>query len=180
VVGFTATAVSAAPNPVPFGQAVTLAATVTGPGNPTGTVTFQDGAAVLGTAPLNGGRASLTVPGLGPGTHAITAAFSGDANFHGSTSAALGLVVNDQVTGERFPITAVPFRRKGVAKVRVRDAATGAVRGALTPFHGFAGRLRLQLRDLNGDGALDLIVRAVIHGRRRQRAFDARTLAPLA
>jgi Bacterial Ig-like domain (group 3) len=44
------------------------------------------------------GRASLTVPTLGPGTHAITAAYGSDANFLGSTSPALGLAVNDQVT----------------------------------------------------------------------------------
>src|SRR5262249_45350862 len=43
--GPSATTVSAAPNPAPFGQAVTLTATVTGQGTPTGTVTFRDGAA---------------------------------------------------------------------------------------------------------------------------------------
>src|SRR5262249_62165681 len=74
---------------------------------------------------------------------------------------------------------AVAFRRRGASRVRVLDAGTGAVRAILTPFPGFGGRLRLQLRDLNGDGALDLIVRAVVHGKRRQRVYDAVTLAPL-
>jgi hypothetical protein len=76
-------------------------------------------------------------------------------------------------------IVAVPFRRKGVSRVRVRDAATGAVRAVLTPFKGFGGRLRLRLADVNGDDVLDLVVRAVIHGKRRQKVFDAVTLAPL-
>jgi hypothetical protein len=76
-------------------------------------------------------------------------------------------------------IVAAAFRRKGVSRVRVRDAATGALRGVLTPFRGFGGRPRLQLVDVNGDGALDLIVQALIHGKRRKKVFDAVTLAPL-
>jgi hypothetical protein len=76
-------------------------------------------------------------------------------------------------------VLAVAFRQRGTARVRVRDAATGALRGVLTPFKGFAGRLALQLRDVNSDGALDLIVRALVHGKRKQKVFDAVTLAPL-
>jgi hypothetical protein len=49
----------------------------------------------------------------------------------------------------------------------------------LTPFKGFGGRLRLQLRDVTGDGALDLVVRALVHGKRKRKVFDAVTLAPL-
>ncbi len=77
------------------------------------------------------------------------------------------------------PILATAFRGKGVAKVRVTDAATGELRGVLTPFQGFRGRLHLQLEDVNGDGVLDLVVRALVHGKRKQRVFDAVTLAPL-
>jgi hypothetical protein len=76
-------------------------------------------------------------------------------------------------------IAAVVVRQKGVARVRVRDAATGAERGVLTPFPGYRGRLRVALRDRNGDGALDLVVQAVVQGKRRQRAYDAVTLASL-
>jgi hypothetical protein len=76
-------------------------------------------------------------------------------------------------------IVAVTFLQKRVARVRVRDAASGALRGVLTPFRGFGGRLRLQLQDVNGDGSLDLIVRALIHGKRKEKLFDAVTLAPL-
>jgi hypothetical protein len=66
-----------------------------------------------------------------------------------------------------------------VSRVRVRDAATRALRGVLTAFKGFGGRLRLQLVDVNGDGSADLVVQAVIHGRRKKKVFDAVTLAPL-
>jgi hypothetical protein len=76
-------------------------------------------------------------------------------------------------------IAAAAFRRKGVSRVRARDAATGALRGVLTPFRGFGGRLRLQLVDVNGDGALDLVVRALIHGKRKKKVYDGVTLAPL-
>jgi hypothetical protein len=48
-----------------------------------------------------------------------------------------------------------------------------------TPFPGSRGRLALQRRDVTGDGALDLVVQALIKGKRRKRAFDAVTLAPL-
>jgi hypothetical protein len=76
-------------------------------------------------------------------------------------------------------IVAEAFRRKGVARVHVFDADTGTLRAILTPFPGFGGRLRLQLRDVNRDGCLDLIVQAVVRGRRRKKVYDAVTLAPL-
>src|SRR5262249_12453444 len=76
-------------------------------------------------------------------------------------------------------IVAAQLRRNGVARVRVRDARTGALRGILTPFRGFAGRLALQLQDLTGDGALDLVVKAMINGRHKKRVYDAVTLARL-
>jgi hypothetical protein len=76
-------------------------------------------------------------------------------------------------------IVAVAFKRKGIARVRVKDAATEAVRRVLTPFPGFSGRLRLQRRDVTGDGSPDLVVQAVIHGKRMQKIYDAVTLAPL-
>jgi hypothetical protein len=77
------------------------------------------------------------------------------------------------------PIMAAASRAKGVAQVRVTDAATGELRAVLTPFKGFRGRLRCRLEDVNGDGALELVVRALVKGRRKQKVFDAATLAPL-
>src|SRR5262249_26642725 len=70
-----------------FGQTVVLTATVnSAEGTPTGTVTFRDGARVLGTAPVNGaGQATLAVA-LGVGNHALTAAFPGTDDFAHSTS----------------------------------------------------------------------------------------------
>jgi hypothetical protein len=76
-------------------------------------------------------------------------------------------------------LVAVAFRQNGVARVRLQDAATGRVLALWTPFRGYRGRLRLQRRDVNGDGAADVVVRALIDGRLRTRVYDASTLTPL-
>jgi hypothetical protein len=90
-----------APNPLTYGQGVTLSATVTASGgftSPTGTVQFQSGSTVLGTATLSttGGvtSASLTLATLPVGTLSITATYSGDSNFSGSTGTAVSKTVN--------------------------------------------------------------------------------------
>lgn len=63
-------------------QPLTLTASVSfGASSPTGTVTFRDGATVIGTAPFVANAASLTVPELSPGPHALTASYDGDAYF---------------------------------------------------------------------------------------------------
>ena len=69
--------------------------TVTVSGGPaTGTVTFRDGAAVLGTGTLDGsGQASLTTSALTVASHSITAAYEGDNAFGGSVSAPMNYVV---------------------------------------------------------------------------------------
>ncbi len=55
-------------------------------GTPSGTVSFYDSGTLLGTSALSGGVASLTpTPGLAPGVHAISAAYSGDSSFDPST-----------------------------------------------------------------------------------------------
>ncbi len=69
------------------GQTVTATVSVTPPGagTPTGSVQFLRGSTVLGTVPLSGLTASLA--NVTPG--AVTAVYSGDADFNGSTSGAL-------------------------------------------------------------------------------------------
>ncbi len=91
----TATTLAASPNPSAVGQSVIFTAIVTvSGGTPTGSVTFKDGATVLGFAALSSGVASFTTAGLAAGSHAITAAYSGDATSPPSTSAVLTQVVN--------------------------------------------------------------------------------------
>jgi hypothetical protein len=88
------TVLTSSVNPSVFGQPVTLTATVSavapGAGNPTGTVTFTDGANTLGTVdvgPDTAEQASITVDSLEVGPHAISASYSGDGNFLDSSDA---------------------------------------------------------------------------------------------
>jgi subtilisin family serine protease len=76
-------------NPSVFGSSLTFVAAVT-PASATGTVVFFDGAvAISGSLPLTDHKARLSTSALTPGTHSITAQYSGDANFNGATSSAL-------------------------------------------------------------------------------------------
>jgi len=93
----TAVALAESMSQSTLGQQVTFTVTVTGPGSsPTGKITFSDGSTVLGSAQLNSsGSASLTSAGIAVGTHSITAAYEGDANFlAGNSAAAVSLSVN--------------------------------------------------------------------------------------
>jgi hypothetical protein len=95
---------SATPNPSTYGAGVTLTATVTG--GATGTVTFLDGTTPLGTGTISNAVAMISVAGLSPGMHTITATYSGDANNNGVTSTTLSQVVNKApvtVTGKSTP-----------------------------------------------------------------------------
>jgi hypothetical protein len=97
----TNTAVSASPPSSVFGQTVTFTATVSGSGSatPTGTVDFVDTTTNtdLGTAPLSGGSASVTCA-LSVATHTITATYSGDSNFIGSSGSTSETVTTDPTT----------------------------------------------------------------------------------
>jgi len=89
----TSTQVQSAANPTVVGHGVLVTALVSpdppGSGIPTGTITFLEGTTVLGTAPLIGGTASLTLTGLAVGFHDITASYAGDTNFVGNLGTSL-------------------------------------------------------------------------------------------
>jgi hypothetical protein len=110
---------SASPNPSVYGQAVTFTATVAAGGPtanvPEGTVTFLDGGNVLATVAFNplglagfDGRVSYTTTALGTGTHDITAVYSGDTNFVGSTSNDVSQVVSPAGTQVTLSSSANP------------------------------------------------------------------------
>ena len=93
----TTTTLKSSGNPATHGTAVTFTATVTPAvaGNPSGTVTFKDGATVIGTAGVAPAthQAKITKSNLAVGTHIITAVYSGANNFVTSTSAPLEQVI---------------------------------------------------------------------------------------
>lgn len=77
---------------------VTLTATVSSTvSQPTGTVSFFDGASstAVGTSPVSAGVATLTLSTLAAGSHSITAIYSGDANFVTLTSSAVTETIVD-------------------------------------------------------------------------------------
>ena len=94
--GATAAVIVSSANPSVAGQDVSYTATVSAvapaSGTPSGTVAFLDGASTVAgcaTQTLTAGMASCTVSYTIVGAHAITAAYSGDPNFAGSSSAPL-------------------------------------------------------------------------------------------
>jgi len=111
-------ALTASPRTVAEGSDVLLHASVTGvggfssptfalvrPGDPSGTVTFREGATILGAADLSSvtdsagnvtSQASLTLSTLPPGEHRITADYSGDGTYAAGSSPELPVTVYAQ------------------------------------------------------------------------------------
>jgi hypothetical protein len=87
----TATSLSSSANPSTIGQAVAFTATTVnvvalGAGTPTGAVTFGDGGTAMATVALgSNGTATFRTSTLAVTSHSITAVYSGDGNFNGST-----------------------------------------------------------------------------------------------
>lgn len=87
----SSTIVNSSANPSISGRSVTFTASVSG-ASPTGTVQFKDGAASIGgctAQALVGGTASCATNALTPGSHNITAVYSGDIGNGGSVSSVL-------------------------------------------------------------------------------------------
>jgi hypothetical protein len=85
-------AVTSSLNPSIINQSVTF--TATAPTGATGTITFFDGATVLGTGTLNNGLTTLTTSTLIVGSHTITVSYGGNTNNNPATSAPLNQIVN--------------------------------------------------------------------------------------
>ena len=86
------TASSSAPG-LGFPVTLTVQATSTTSGVPTGKVTLLDGGTTLAVIPLAGGGATFTTSGLAQGVHNLSATYSGDADFLPSSSATAELAV---------------------------------------------------------------------------------------
>ncbi len=84
-------------NPSITGQTVILTATVA-PASASGTVAFLDGSTPIGSAPVVNGVAALALSTLAPGSHALTAAYSGDSNDAAGTSPVLTQTVSPMAT----------------------------------------------------------------------------------
>jgi hypothetical protein len=86
----SATTLSVTPNPSVAGQQISLTATVSAvapaASTPTGSVTFEDNGSPLGPAqPLSSGIATFSTTALAAGNNTLTAVYSGDTTFSGSS-----------------------------------------------------------------------------------------------
>jgi hypothetical protein len=132
----SSTKLTASKNPAAFGDQVTVTAAVTGAAGavtPTGTVHLTEGHAALGSGTLKGGKATIALPKLPVGTHALAVSYSGDGSYNAST-AALVLVIAKAAT--RTVLTASPNPAASrttlvTLKARVTSVA-GIPRGTVT------------------------------------------------
>jgi hypothetical protein len=130
----TTTALTAAPNPSTFGQAVIFTATVTSSGGiPTGTVTFNDGATTLGPGTLASGVATFSTTTLSAGSHAITAVYEGNTDFLTSTSSPLTQSVSLPVFQGVARLLSVTAACSAVSGLSVGGAAESNYRPRLNP-----------------------------------------------
>ncbi|HEV3202381.1 MAG TPA: Ig-like domain repeat protein [Bryobacteraceae bacterium] len=132
----SSTVLSASTGTSVYGQSVILTTTVT-PAAATGTVDILDGATVLVTLPVNGPIPVLNTSTLAAGTHTLTAVYSGDATYAGSTSPAstvtvskaattIGLTssVNPSASGQPVVFTATLTPTTATGNVQFLDGAT--------------------------------------------------------
>jgi sugar lactone lactonase YvrE len=96
----TQVALTSSASPATYQTPVTLTAAVTSNGGTaTGSVSFTDGGASIGSALLNAnGVATLTLSSLTPGTHSIVANYAGDGKASASVSNPLTVVVKETTT----------------------------------------------------------------------------------
>lgn len=90
-------ALSTSASAISFSQPVTLTAALT-PSAATGSVQFTDSGASLGSAPIAGGVATLTLTTLAAGSHSIQAVYGGDGVYLAGTSSASALTVSKAAT----------------------------------------------------------------------------------
>lgn len=127
----SAVAVTASTGNANLDASVTFTAMVTGTASvaPSGTVTFYDGATVLGSGAVAQGAAMYSTKSLTAGAHLITAVYSGDTNFAGSTSAQYV----ETVTAPDYSLTANP------TSLSLNAGQTGTVIFTFAPVGGYTG-----------------------------------------
>jgi hypothetical protein len=134
--------VSSIPNTAASLTAV-VAAKSPGAGKPTGSVAFFDGTTALGTVNITSTSTAVTLSlpaGLGIGTHAFSAVYSGDTNFLASTSATVTKViaaaptattlaasVTQPTVGQTLSLTATVLGSTSNSSAGAKGTPTGSV-----------------------------------------------------
>jgi hypothetical protein len=127
------TMISAGSGTIPFGQGLTLTASVS-PASATGTVQFLDGRTVIGAVALSGGSATIVVANLAVGAHVIAASYSGDGAALASTSGPVSVTVvkaatslslasslNPSLNGQAVTFTAAVAPANATGTVKFQD-----------------------------------------------------------
>jgi hypothetical protein len=153
----TTSILTVAPNPVVAGQSaiVTLTISPAPTGSPLGTVSFYNGSILLWTGTVNSsGVAIFSTTTLPLGTDSITAAYSGNAGFAGSTSTAISVQVNSAnatatVTAITSSNLAPTYGQSVTLTATVTPAPSGTPPGTLSFY---AGTTLLGTEALNAHG----------------------------
>lgn len=97
---------------------------------PTGTVTFKDGSTTLNTAPVNvEGEAEFTPPAsFNAGAHSVTAVYSGDNSYNGSSSATINFTVVQSLPSVLLtaPLTSYTQGQAATVNILVESYGNGA------------------------------------------------------
>jgi hypothetical protein len=144
----TTTSLAASATQLASGQSVTFTASIatqSGSGTPTGSAIFMDGQSQIGTSPLSGGSSSFTTTGLSAGSHTITATYSGDATYAGSTSAPVSIAVGTAPA----PDYSLSISNSSLTVVQ---GSSGSLTIAVTPKNGFKQILTLACSGLPAGG----------------------------
>ncbi len=138
----TTTTLAAAPNPAAVGDTVTLTVKVSPAptGAALGTVDFYNGASFLGSFDVpSSGVVTFAITGLPAGANSLTAAYSGNIAFAGSTSASLTETINSLIV-TTTSLAASPNPATADQPVTltatVAPAPTGAALGTVSFFNG--------------------------------------------
>ena len=145
------------------GASVTLTATVAGSsGVPTGTVNFLDGTAVLGSGNLNSsGVATYTSTAFAVGAHALSAIYTADNKYSGSTSATQTLTIVASGTTTTLTSSLNPAGAgQTVVFTAVVAAGAGIPTGTVTFLQGTTS-LGTRMLDSTGTATLSLTTLAV-------------------
>ncbi len=122
----TTTAITSFPSTVQENTAFDLTATVS-QATATGSVEFFNGATSLGTATVVGGAATLNVAaGVPAGSASVTAVYSGDTAFAGSTSPAVTIAVTGQPQDTTTAVTATSADNVALHPVTLSAHVTAA------------------------------------------------------
>jgi hypothetical protein len=173
--GFTLTD-DAGGTTVPLAKDVTYTATFTAPTGlstpPTGSVTFLDGTAVIGSAPLVNGVATFTTR-LGKGPHTVTASYAGDATYQ---AGGFDTSVNVIEPASGFLVAS---GSGGTDAVNQYNPDGTLARQVFAFGPDSTSGVRVAYADFNGDGVPDIVAGSGPGTPARVRILDGATLSPI-